>query len=182
MKKLAHYFLLPLFAVHAVATFAQRPERPAPRFTLTISGGDMDSLGRRVVKLTETNISSGVLQEGVCMPPIFDVNIKVSIVYNGLPLEMDESRPAVQHIKRDNEGEGHCPGKVFVHEAKPGGGPEGTFEDSLDVSRLYDMSKPGTYEITVTKETFPHDVIKSVTVRSNTLTVVVPEPEPGPPK
>ncbi len=182
MKKLAQCFLLLIFAMQAVVIYAQQPEKPAPRFTLTIANGGMDSLGRYILAVTETNISNELLRESVCMPATFEVGIKVSVVYNGVPLEMDETRPAVQHIKKDKAGKGHCPGRVFLHEAQPGGGPEGAFEDNLDVSLLYDMSKPGIYEITVSKETFPHNPDKSVTVKSNTITITVPEPEAAAPQ
>jgi len=174
--------LVLLFAIQAVAASAQKPEKPAPRFTLTITDGGADSLGRHIVALTETNISSEVLREGVCMPGIFDAAIKVSVVYNGAPMEMDETRPAAQYIKGDKEGKGHCPGRIFMHEAKSGGGPEGAFEDNLDISLLYDMSKPGTYEITVSKETFPYSPEKSVSVKSNTLTIVIPDPQVDAPR
>jgi hypothetical protein len=39
------------------------------------------------------------------------------------------------------------------------------------------MTKPGTYTISVSKETFPWNPEKSVTVKSNTITIVVPKPE-----
>ncbi len=111
------------------------------------------------------------------MPLTFEVGIKVAIIYNGVPLEMNETKPAVQYIrKQDKEGKGHCHGKYYLQEAQPGGGPEGAFAGTLDISLLYDMSKPGTYEVTVSKETFPHDPEKSVTVKSNTITILVPEP------
>ena len=47
---------------------------------------------------------------------------------------------------------------------------------TLWVSSEYDMTVPGTYEITVTRETDRWNPEKSVTVKSNTITIVVPEP------
>jgi hypothetical protein len=44
------------------------------------------------------------------------------------------------------------------------------------------MSQPGTYEITVSRETDTGHPDKSVSVKSNTLTIVVPEPEAAEPK
>lgn len=177
MRKLGLNFLVLIFAMQIASIFAQAPERPKPRFTLTISNGGVDSLGRYLLSVTETNISNEVLREAQCMPLTFEVGIKVTIIYNGVPLEMNETKPAVQYIrKQDKEGKGHCHGKYYLQEAQPGGGPEGAFAGTLDISLLYDMSKPGTYEVTVSKETFPHDPEKSVTVKSNTLTIVVPEP------
>jgi len=52
----------------------------------------------------------------------------------------------------------------------------------LEIRGYFDMTKPGTYTITVSQETFPSDPEKSVTVKSNTLTIVVPEPEADAPK
>jgi len=46
----------------------------------------------------------------------------------------------------------------------------------LWVSSEYDMTVPGTYEITVTRETDRWNPNKSVTIRSNTITIVVPPP------
>lgn len=42
----------------------------------------------------------------------------------------------------------------------------------------YDMTKPGIYEVTVSRETAPDDPAKSVTVKSNTITITVPRPDP----
>jgi hypothetical protein len=50
---------------------------------------------------------------------------------------------------------------------------------SLWVSSEYDLTAPGTYEITVTRETDRWHPERSVTVKSNTITIVVPEPEAG---
>jgi hypothetical protein len=47
---------------------------------------------------------------------------------------------------------------------------------TLWVSTEYDLTVPGTYEITVTRETDRWHPEKSVTVKSNTLTIVVAEP------
>jgi hypothetical protein len=44
------------------------------------------------------------------------------------------------------------------------------------------MSVPGTYEITVTRETDRWNPEKSVTVKSNTLTIVAPEPSAAAPQ
>lgn len=183
MKASVSYFLILILATQTATLYAQTPERPKPRFTLTISNGGVDPLGRYLLSVTETNISNEVLRETQCMPLTFEAGIKVSVVYNGVPLGMDETKPAVQYIrKKDKEGKGHCHGKSYMQEAQPGGGPEGAFDGILDVSLLYDLSKPGTYEITVSKETFPHNPEKSVTVKSNTLSIVVPEPKAAEPK
>ena len=52
----------------------------------------------------------------------------------------------------------------------------------LEISGYFDMTKPGTYTITVSKETYPNDPSKSATVWSNTITIVVPKPGTETPK
>jgi len=178
MKKSALYFLILIFAMQTATLCAQTPEKPKPRFTLTISGGaDPYYKGMYYVSVIETNISNEVIREGGCLPLAFRAGISISVVYNGVPLKMDETTPSVIHLRKHQVHPVPCSGSISGHEAQPGGGPEGAFEDNLMISQYFDMSKPGTYEITVSKETFPGHPEKSITVRSNTLTIVVPEPE-----
>ncbi|UWZ84100.1 hypothetical protein [Occallatibacter riparius] len=59
----------------------------------------------------------------------------------------------------------------------PGKIPPGyTSYDYLLVGGRYDMSKPGKYEITIARETDPDHPGQSVTVTSNTLAILVPDP------
>jgi hypothetical protein len=44
----------------------------------------------------------------------------------------------------------------------------------VSLAAKYDVSRPGTYEVTVSRETDPDHPDKSVMVKSNTLTVIVP--------
>ncbi len=183
MKKAASYFVVLIFAMQATALYAQTSEKPKPGFTLTISGGE-DSYykGMYYVSVIETNISSQVIREGGCLPLIYMSGFNIDVVYNGIPLKMDETTPSVQHLRKHQAHPVPCSGSISGHEAQPGGGPEGAFEDHLMISQYFDMSKPGTYDITVSKETFPGHPEKSVTVRSNTITIIVPEPEASAPQ
>jgi hypothetical protein len=52
--------------------------------------------------------------------------------------------------------------------------PGESWTDALDVSDFYDMSSPGTYQVTVTRESLPLNLAYSVLVRSNTIAIVVP--------
>jgi hypothetical protein len=51
-----------------------------------------------------------------------------------------------------------------------------SFTVPLPIADYFDMTKPGTYTITVSKETFPDDPARSLTVWSNTIEIVVPQP------
>jgi hypothetical protein len=46
--------------------------------------------------------------------------------------------------------------------------------NQMNVTEFYNMSKPGTYEVTVTRETEPRDLQMSTTTKSNTVKIVVP--------
>jgi len=57
--------------------------------------------------------------------------------------------------------------------------PGDSYQDILGVTGVFDISSPGAYEIAVSRDTAPDDPDKSVTVKSNTITIVVPEPRPN---
>ncbi len=60
--------------------------------------------------------------------------------------------------------------------------PSKSVKLTLWASAEYDMTEPGTYEITVTRETDPWSPDRSVTVKSNIINIIVPEPEAPEPK
>ena len=173
MKKLALYFLLAGSGMQsAVHGQVPNPEatRPAPGFTLTLSEGHRGSIASTyqvlVVKLT--NVSNEVMHRAVC--DSFGGLYDIKVVYNGFPVE----KTAAQREWRKRMDTGPCDGGSAIMENTD---PGGTRHDTL----YYNTPKPGTYEFTVTKETFPGEPEKSVTVRSNTITIVV-KPEDLEPK
>jgi hypothetical protein len=87
------------------------------------------------------------------------------VVYNGVPVEETDAQKKHKEFRK----KGRCSGSVVARMVKPGKTQEDYF--------YYDTTKPGTYDFTVTRETYPWDQEKSVTVKSNTLTIVVLEPE-----
>jgi hypothetical protein len=170
MRKLAMYFLVLLFAVHAVAVFAQAAKNQTPPFTQTISewhqGGFPPSYHR--LRVIGTNTSNEVIIVGGC--EVQRGVYKVSVVYNGVPLE--ENDAAARRQRETNAKRTMCNHELGINKVSPGG----NFERLVYISGNYDMTNPGTYEITVSRETDPDYLEKSVTVKSNTLTIVVPEP------
>ncbi len=157
---------------------SETPEKTAARFTLALSGGEENVYERDsfALLLTETNISNEPLRTSACLPFMLEPRIKIEVIYNGSPLDLDSAKPAAKMRKSIASGEARCP-KYILHEAQSGGGPHGSFADILVISTLYDMSKPGRYEVTVCRESDPEHPQKSVTVRSNTIVLVVPEPD-----
>ena len=93
---------------------------------------------------------------------------KIAVLLDGMPLE---EREEIQKIRKQGTPKGYGSFRM-LRCTKPGE----TATQGLNITNFYDMSKPGTYEITVTRETDPDHPDKSVTVKSNTITIVVPEP------
>jgi len=157
-----------MYAMQTVAVYSQMAEKPVPKFSLAISEKHegMRPTARRLI-VTETNISKEVIKERACLESRGAFNI--SIVYEGMPLE--ENDADARHKRQAHARRVPCTSQLAVNEAKPGE----SLEYSLHLTGAFDMSKPGSYDITITKETFPDDLTKSQTVRSNTITVVVSE-------
>jgi hypothetical protein len=163
-----------ILAMQAIAACAQIPEKVEPQFTLTISEYHHE-LGPRFnrVSVIVRNISSEVFFEPGCsdMRDLF----RVSVFYNGV--SMDEKDAAARH-RGEAEQAAFCTHELGLNPIKPGE----SFQVFLDLADRYDLSRPGTYEVTVSRETDPDHPEKSVTVKSNTITIVVPEPGETAPK
>jgi hypothetical protein len=159
--------------MQTVILHAQATEKPEPRLSLTIflSLGGTHTPGRpdfRELKVIETNTSNELIRYTPC--PQDQGVYRVSILYNGLPLE---ERDAAARKKREADAKNHpwnCP-ELAPNGIKPGQ----SWTRYMGLSWDYPMCKPGTYEITVSRESDLEHPEKSVTVKSNTVTVVVPE-------
>jgi hypothetical protein len=182
MKKIALHLLMLLFAMRIVVLCAQTREEPEPGFTLTAL--ENHDVGPRFDRVTVrmTNISNDVITEPGCAQ--WRGLYVVSVLYNGVPLE--EKDTATRRAS-DAKIAQSCTHELGINKIEPGEHIDHWF----DLAYRYDLYKPGTYAITVSKETDPkpdpatpwtylerppgdHD--RSVTVKSNTLTIVVPEP------
>jgi hypothetical protein len=168
MKRLGSCFLAPLFALQTIIVFAQEPEIPQPRFTLSIEE-DKDAaqlnpgLHRLLVKHTNVWIGNEI--------DMFHEEAKgmynMIVLHNGVRAA---ERPALWELRRYRKAD-----TDHVLQNPRMLRPGETWKDTLDVSDYYDMSGPGTYEITVTRESLPLDFSNSTLVRSNTISIVVPQ-------
>lgn len=168
MRKLASHFVVMILAMQAFAAYAQFSEKTEPQFTLTIS--EVHSVfgpGLDRIDVKETNISKKVIIDPGCIGERGLAS--VSVLYNGVPLD---EKDADRRRRREKYYSQYCTSGGGVNGIKPG-----EFQEFLvSVAFKYDVWKPGTYDITVTMESDPYHPEKSVTVKSNTITVVVPEP------
>jgi hypothetical protein len=91
-------------------------------------------------------------------------------VFNGNPVA-----PTKEDLQFDQAlDQGNCIGASAAKVLQPG--------ESKRTFLSYDTTKPGTYEFTVEQGTFPRYPAKNVMVRSNTVTIVVPDPGETNPK
>jgi hypothetical protein len=176
MWKLVSKCLALLFVIPAVVIIAQTTEQPEPGFKLTLSRGRTPgefSKGMQVIIVRLTNISNELIREDTCSA--FGGLYKLSVVYNGILLdEPEKKRKHREDMERGEAAGGLCFGSNPGRHIQPGE----YWEDSI----YYRTAKPGTYEFTVEKKTFPQGPGQSVTVKSNTLTMVISESEAGAPK
>jgi hypothetical protein len=164
MRKLAPYLLAAVFAMQTLALHTQTADQPAPGFTLVLSVPQRDGTMvpyQQVLLVTYTNISNALDYESNC--GAFGALYQLVVTYNGTPV-----KEHAEAQKRRNIAEsGRCfGGSNPVRNLRPGQARQ----DHL----AYDTFKPGTYEFTVEQDTFPKYPAKSVKVRSNTVTIVVP--------
>jgi len=175
MKIPISYFLVLFFTMPTVVLRAQTTKMQEPKFSLTISmfqPGGSENPSFHDLRVVETNTSSEAIFEDGCLETrgIF----RISILYNGRPLQ---ERDEVARKRRDADARsGRC--RAMASMIDPGQ----SWERYVALSWDYPMTEPGTYEITVSRESDLDYPEKSVSVRSNTITIVVPQPKAAAPK
>jgi hypothetical protein len=166
MRRIVFRFLILLFAMPAVAVYAQTSEKPMPGFTLEISvwnAGEL-SLDTHALTVRLTNTTNEDRRESTCAERNGWFNSIVTL--DGVALEEIDG---IQKLRKKDKF-WMCNGGPMLQPTKAGES-QGYL---MYISDFYDMTKPGKYDITVTKETFPNNPEKSITVKSNTLTIIVP--------
>lgn len=167
------YFVALLFAMQAVPLVtqeraAQAREKPKPTFALSIevdndAARSIPDLHRLLVKFTHISIGVEVEQFHQEAEGMYEM----VVLRDGLPAkETDAMRELRRYRKRDGYPTIRNPRLLRTGES---------WITPLDVSDYYDMSKPGIYQIHVTRESQPGNPAFSTTVSSNTVTVVVPQ-------
>lgn len=170
-KPTAKVFVL-LFAIATTSLTAQTSEESKKAgFKLSLSyyrdHGDVRPTVIAFI-VTLTNTSKETIYETPCSA--FGGLYKLSVVLNGIPVEEpDEARTHRESMERGEANGGVCTGSSPGRRAAPG-------ESLKDVLR-WNADKEGTYQFTVERKTFPQDPKQSVIVRSNTVTVMMPEPK-----
>jgi hypothetical protein len=180
--------LIVLVILSSVATlFAQTPKKLAPTFALAIEMKPLEAEntpGTLILLVKYTNVSN-VIQNDACM--ITPSAYRILVLRDGIAAEKRNPKKATEMNNEDNSNGYRIKVTRTEQDACRGGvnkglNPGQSVKFPLWVSSEYDMTVPGTYDITVTRETDPWVPEKSVTVKSNTLTVVVPEPGANAPK
>jgi hypothetical protein len=176
--KTRNWLNLPAFILLSTAAvlIAQAQQKATPTFSLAIEEVQLSTSAGYTANDHElivryTNITDTIQKDNCAVTP---TAYKIVVLRDGLPVE--QIKP-----KDDDTGQSTAL-QDTCHGINRGIDPGKTAKFTLWVSPDYDMTVPGTYEITVTRETDPWNLAKSVTVKSNTLTIVVPEPGADTPK
>lgn len=172
MKKFGWQFLALPFVMLPIVFFAQAVERPKPGFTISIEDDktlpDDYPFGYHRLLVTFTNVTD-LAEDNSMLDPH---TLNMIVLYDGAPA--DETKLMRQERKyREAVASGKALGIARVPGTlKPGE----SVKIPLYISSYFNTSKSGTYTITVSQETYPWDPARSVTVWSNTLTIIVPQP------
>ena len=168
----------------AVAILAQTSETPAPTFALTIQEKPLEAEntpGTRMLLVKYTNVSDVIQKDRCVVTPVAN---KMVVLRNGLPAEKRKTRSENADESQDQGKTNTYRIKVHHTEADSchgvdrGLNPGESVKFILWVSSEYDMTVPGTYEITVTRETDRWNPEKSVTIKSNTSPSSCPSRRP----
>jgi len=146
-------------------------------FSLSLSvGADKVGYGPNfvelVVKLINTSKDEFILDD----PCSFGGGLyKVDVSLNGRPIqESDSARKSRECLEGAETKGGACIGSNSGGRAAPG--------EFIEDHVYYETKIKGNYEFTVERRTFPQDMGKSVMVKSNTVSVVMPYPDATPPR
>jgi hypothetical protein len=175
MRKLGLNFLVLIFAVQTITLCAQTTDRPKPWFSLSIEASDPShppthyTADRYVVLVTYTNISD---VDDMYSEVDHEEMLNMIVLRDGAPAEETDNMRALRKDRKFTESKGWSGSVQAPVRIKPGK----SVTWPLPVGDYFDMTMPGTYTITVNRETFPHDLARSVTVWSNTIEIVVPKP------
>jgi len=121
----------------------------------------------RELRVDETNLSSEPLKEGPCWE--FRGVYSISVTHNGYPQkERDEA------LRKRREAQKACRQTALPAVIDPG---QSWTRYIRSFARDYPLDEPGTYKVTVSRESDPEHPGESVTVKSNTITIEVSEEE-----
>jgi hypothetical protein len=153
----------------ALAKLEAAMKKRKPEFSLSIAA---DSAATKAypalhrVRVTYTNVSSRIWLNRFRAQTKNMYNMVVTRA--GVPVAELPAMKELAQFRKDSLASSYI---FHPSSLRPGQ----SMTTSLDVSDYYDMSQPGTYEITVTRLTQPRFPQASSLVRSNTITITVPE-------
>jgi len=156
-------FFLGSFSISALG---QTP-KPKPEFTLFVeSNSSIVEAGQPVVVVvSRKNITEKTIEDGRTTNPMEYITFE--ILRDGIPV--DEKEVLQRMLGKIPGEERTLVSSSFVSNLKPGE----SSHDTAELSFYYDMSKPGIYSITASQETHPAFPDKSVTVKSNTMSITI---------
>ena len=169
-------FVVFMLCASVCLLMAQKEDRKSPWFSLSISDYRHDWRGPGMYRLQIglTNISNEPRHSDGCA--VLRGLYTTMVAHNGIRIE---ERNGADRRRREAEIR-----RAYCKLDLPGRIPPGhtSYDYLLIGGTRFDMSKPGKYEITVSRETDPDHPDQSTTVTSNTLVILVPNETATTPK
>lgn len=179
MKKIGLYVLSLLIGMQAAVLFSHARQKTEPTFALSIEEKPLsaeNTPGTHLVLVKYTNIPATVQWDSCVVSPWV---YSLAVLRDGTPME--RRTKAATETESQEEGNDQ-PGrhKIRVFDSGPvcsklarGIDPGQTVKFTLWATAEFDMSVPGTYDITVSRETDRGHPERSLIVKSNTISITV---------
>jgi|SRR5579863_7408036 len=168
--------LILLAALHAASLHPQSKEERKAGFKLSIRARhDHHTFEQNLIEVivTMTNVSKRTIPISPCAA--FGDLYSVLVVRDGVVLdESESSRKRRDNLERTEAFGGNCQGSDPMQRIPPGG--------SLEYPLRWKAEGDGVYQFTVERKAFPKGPESAVTIRSNTVTITMPEPEADKPR
>lgn len=142
---------------------------PSPEFVLTIQAErqSVEAGQPVIISVSRRNVTGHIIENNRTTNPMEYLTFRVTC--GGEPVNGTAELLKMRGIGL-RAGEVHTlVTSPYFAKLKPGE----SSHDTVEISYYYDLAKPGTYAISASQETRPGSPEKSMTVRSNTITVRV---------
>jgi len=154
-----------IFVFCAAGLFASMLSAQNAEFSLSIAEFPSEETNCEcfAVIATKTNLTDATLH--ITIKGLVETFFEYSVRMNGVKVAESKTLKKERKAEEDSDFVSLISANIKPHES-------GSYY--LHVGKYYDMSKPGTYEITVLQNTHPDEPSKNIVVSSNTLTYTVP--------
>jgi hypothetical protein len=178
MKRFWIYLPVLILLPFAAGLFVRAQQQIEPTFALHIEQTheyEGPAPGILEIRVQYINISGEAQKDGCAVTPWV---YKTIVLRDGVQLERIKPKVPPENPPDKNDHRTRIEVRATEQDTCRGSDeaiqPGKSVMFPLGVGFEYNLSQPGTYEVTVTRDMFPCEIDHGPTIKSNTLTIVVP--------